>query len=251
MEIIPVIDLKDGVVVHARQGRRDQYQPISTGLCNSSDVDSVIRAFLSLHDFSTFYIADLNAITRQGDHGPLIQGVLAHFPELTFWVDSGYQCHGQHKRRPDNYMPVLGSESFHDETAGGIKAFGNNYILSLDYSLTGALGAKSLFDSPDLWPDHIIIMTLARVGSHSGPDLDKLAGFCRQHPDKNFIAAGGVRNKQDLINLDEIGIKQALVASALHSGHLNAGDIKNLQAKKYPDESGYFFNIPGNSVNPS
>jgi phosphoribosylformimino-5-aminoimidazole carboxamide ribotide isomerase len=240
MEIIPVIDLKDGVVVHARQGRRDQYQPISTGLCSSSDVDSVIRAFLSLYNFSTFYIADLNAITRQGDHEPLIQSVLARFPELTFWVDSGYQSQSEHKRRPDNYMPVLGSESFRDETTNIIKAFGNNFILSLDYSLAGALGAKSLFDSPDLWPDHIIVMTLARVGSHSGPDLDKLAGFCRQYPDKNFIAAGGIRNRQDLIDLGKIGIKQALVASALHSGHLDADDIKNLQAKKYPDESGYF-----------
>ncbi|WAK03965.1 HisA/HisF-related TIM barrel protein [Methylobacter sp. YRD-M1] len=240
MKIIPVIDLKDGVVVHARQGKRDQYQPINTRLCSTSDIDSVIEAFLNLHDFSTFYIADLNAITHQGNHEQLIDEVLARFPELTFWVDSGYQSGSQQRGRPGNYMPVLGSESFHEETIGEIEAFDNNFILSLDYSSSSALGAKSLFSTPDLWPDHIIIMTLARVGSHSGPDLDKLAGFCRQHPDKNFIAAGGIRNKQDLADLSEIGVKQALVASALHSGHLSADDIKNLQAKKYPDESGYF-----------
>jgi phosphoribosylformimino-5-aminoimidazole carboxamide ribotide isomerase len=240
MKIIPVIDLKDGVVVHAKQGRRDQYQPINTRLCSSSGIDSVIEAFLNLHDFSTFYIADLNAITHRGNHEQLIDEVLARFPELTFWVDSGYQNHSQRRGRPDNYMPVLGSESFQDETIGKIKAFDNNFILSLDYSSSSALGARSLFSSPSLWPDHIIIMTLARVGSHSGPDLDKLAQFCRQYPDKNFIAAGGVRNKQDLMDLSEIGVKQALVASALHSGHLSADAIKNLQAKKYPDESGYF-----------
>jgi phosphoribosylformimino-5-aminoimidazole carboxamide ribotide isomerase len=240
MKIIPVIDLKDGVVVHAKQGRRDQYQPINTRLCRSSNINSVIEAFLNLHDFSTFYIADLNAITHQGHHEQLIDELLARFPELTFWVDRGYQSHSQRRGRPDNYMPVLGSESFRDETIGEIKAFDNNFILSLDYSSSDALGAKSLFSNPSLWPDHIIIMTLARVGSHSGPDLDKLSVFCRQHRDKNFIAAGGVRNKQDLADLSEIGVKQALVASALHSGHLSADDIKNLQTKKYPDESGYF-----------
>lgn len=240
MKIIPVIDLKDGVAVHARQGRRDQYQPINTRLCSSSDIDSVIEAFLNLHDFSTFYIADLNAITHQGNHEQLIDELLARFPELTFWVDSGYQSHSQCRGRPGNYMPVLGSESFQDETIDEIKAFDNNFILSLDYSSSSALGARSLFSDPSLWPDHIIIMTLARVGSHQGPDLDRLTQFCRQYPDKNFIAAGGVRNKQDLADLSEIDVKQALVASALHSGHLNADDIKNLQTKKYPDESGYF-----------
>ena len=66
MKIIPVIDLKDGVVVHAQQGIRDLYQPINTALCQSSDIYQVIEAFLGVYDFDTFYIADLNAITHQG-----------------------------------------------------------------------------------------------------------------------------------------------------------------------------------------
>ena len=73
-------------------------------------------------------------------------------------------------------------------------------------------------------------MTLERVGSNQGPDLNKLTEFCRQYPDKNFIAAGGIRNKQDLIALCEVGIHQALVASALHSGTIKAEDIAGFQA---------------------
>jgi hypothetical protein len=38
------------------------------------------------------------------------------------------------------------------------------------------------------------------------------------------------------------GINQALVASALHSGALSAADIADFQAKKYP-ASEVFFNI--------
>jgi phosphoribosylformimino-5-aminoimidazole carboxamide ribotide isomerase len=234
MKIIPVIDLKDGVVVHARQGKRELYQSINTDLCRSSGIYQVIRAFLSSCDFNTIYIADLNAITLQGDHEHLINNVLIRFPEITFWIDRGYQPYDRNLKRPGNYFPVLGSESYRNENILEIKAFKNNFILSLDFSISEALGAKKLFSNQEFWPDNIIIMTLDRVGSNEGPDLNKLIEFCSHYPDRNFIAAGGIRNKKDLIDLREIGIKQALVASALHTGSLSCGDIHALRQKNTP-----------------
>jgi phosphoribosylformimino-5-aminoimidazole carboxamide ribotide isomerase len=228
MKIIPVIDLKDGLVVHARQGHREHYQPINTDLCQSADIYHVIQAFLSIYDFDTIYIADLNAITRQGNHDQLISEVLARFPKITFWIDKGYQQYDASLKHPKNYLPVLGSECYRDDNISEIKAFENNFILSLDFSKSGALGASSVLSDTSLWPDNIIIMTLDRVGSGSGPDLDKLREFCRQYQDKNFIAAGGVRNKQDLIALSGIGIHQALVASALHSGSIGSEDFAKI-----------------------
>lgn len=225
MKIIPVIDLKDGVVVHARQGNREHYQPINTELCKSPDIFQVIEAFLGIYAFDTFYIADLNAITDQSDHRHLIKDVLNRFPHITFWIDRGYQKHDPCMQHPGNTLPVLGSESYRNETIPEIKAYKNNFILSLDYSSSDALGATSLFSDPTFWPENIIIMTLDRVGSGHGPDLEKLTEFCRRYPDKNFIAAGGIRNKQDLIALSGAGIHQALVASALHSGTIKAEDI--------------------------
>ena len=225
MKIIPVIDLKDGVVVHAQQGLREQYQPISTNLCQSSDIYQVIEAFMRNYDFDTIYIADLNAITHQGNHERLITDVLTSFPHILFWIDSGYQ---RVKNYPGNYLPVLGSECYSDETVSELKAFNKHFILSLDYSLSEALGANSLFSDPDLWPETIIIMTLNRVGSNQGPDLDKLQWFCRQYPHKHFIAAGGIRNTDDLLALKKAGVQQALIASALHSRAIRRKDIKNL-----------------------
>jgi len=225
MKIIPVIDLKDGIVVHARQGMREQYQPISTNLCQSSDIYKVIEAFLGAYDFGTIYIADLNAITQQGGHERLITDVLTFYPHIQFWIDSGYQ---RFKKYPGNHIPVLGSECYSNETALEIKAFNNHFILSLDYSMSEALGAKSLFSDQDLWPDTIIIMTLNRVGSNQGPDLDKLNWFCGQYPHKHFIAAGGIRNADDLQALKQVGVQQALIASALHSGVIRREDINNL-----------------------
>lgn len=223
MKIIPVIDLKDGVVVHARQGLREYYQPINTDLCKSADIFQVIDAFLGIYAFDTVYIADLNAITQQGDHKPLMDEVQRRFPEITFWIDQGYQRYVQ--RTHDNTLPVLGSESYRNENIAELNAYKNNFILSLDYSNAEALGAESLFSDPGFWPENIIIMTLGRVGSNRGPDLEKLTEFCRRHPDKNFIAAGGIRHKQDLRDLSEAGIHQALVASALHSGAIKTQHI--------------------------
>ena len=227
MKIIPVIDLKDGVVVHAQQGKREHYQPINTNLCRSADIYHVIQAFLGIYDFDTLYIADLNAITRQGNHDHLINDVLARYPKKQFWIDKGYQPYDGSLKHPQNHLPVLGSESYRDDNISEIKAFENNFILSLDYSNSDALGAESLFSDQTFWPENIIIMTLERVGSNHGPNLNKLTEFCRQYPDKNFIAAGGIRNKQDLMALSEAGIHQALVASALHVGAITTEDITN------------------------
>ena len=225
MKIIPVIDLKNGVVVHAQQGMREKYQPIKTNLCQSADIYKVIAAFLDIYDFDTIYLADLNAITQQGDHDNLINEVLSFFPHIQFWVDKGYQ---KLRKLPYNYLPVLGSESYNDENIVDLKAFNNRFILSLDYSLAKELGAKSLFSRQDLWPDNIIIMSLTRVGSSQGPDLAKLNQFCKNYPDKQFIAAGGIRNIDDLLTLKRLGVNQALIASALHSCAISRDNIQNL-----------------------
>ncbi len=228
MKIIPVIDLKDGVVVHARQGNREHYQPIQSSLCHSSDSYEIVKAFLRLYAFDTFYIADLNSILGQGNHNELIKTLLAYFPNVLFWIDKGYQQYDPHQIVPDNYLPVLGSESYSNETIFELKKFNNRFILSLDYSKTGALGAEYLFSCSNLWPEKIIIMTLTQVGSGKGPDLDKLTQYCRLYPQKHIIAAGGIRNISDLMLLKKIGVQQALIASSLHSGAINCEQIESL-----------------------
>jgi len=228
MKIIPVIDLKNGIVVHARQGNREHYEPINTDLCKSSDIFQVIEAFLGVYAFDSFYIADLNAITHQGNHDLLIADVLVRYPQIMFWIDKGYRKYEEGISTDNNALPVLGSESYQNETISEIKAYKNNFILSLDYSNTNALGADNLFSDPSFWPQNIIIMSLDRVGSNHGPDLNKLTEFCKQYPDKNFIAAGGIRNKQDCMLLSKAGIRQALVASALHSRSIKPEDIAEL-----------------------
>lgn len=234
MQIIPVIDLKDGIVVHAQQGNRGDYAPLKSGICKSTDIFSVVDTFSARFNFSLIYIADLNALTYKGDHASLLKDVLTAFPNITFWIDSGYPICNEEFLRYSNFLPVLGTESFQEENIREISQFNGCYILSLDYSVTGEMGAKSLFSRQDLWPETIIIMSLPRVGSQLGPDFDRLTRFSNQYPQHNIIAAGGLRDLEDLKKLSQLGIQQVLVATALHNGKINPDAIASLQAKKYP-----------------
>ena len=216
MKIIPVIDLKNGVVVHAKRGERENYQAIKSVLTTNADIYSVLNGFLQLHAFDTFYIADLDAITGQGRQHILIEQVAKDFPKITFWVDAGYQ---KAQNFLPNYLPVLGSECFTDDNFYEILEFEKRFILSLDFSSNGEkLGSQKFFTQTELWSENVIVMTLNRVGSSQGVAIDLLEKFKHDYPHTNFIAAGGVRNRDDLAQLKKMGIEQVLVASALHSG---------------------------------
>lgn len=225
MQIIPVIDLKNGIVVHAKHGNRDDYAALQSNICKSADIFDVVESFWELFRFPTLYIADLNAIIHQGNNAGLLGEILSSFPYIKFLIDGGYPlCNGAFQQLP-NYIPVLGSESFNDDNIDELSAFGGHFILSLDYSSTGEMGAKSLFANQELWPDNIIIMNLPKVGSNAGPDLQRLNHFSKQYPGYNFIAAGGIRDKHDLTALSKAGIRQALVATALHNGNIGPAEL--------------------------
>ena len=68
MEIIPVIDLMGGVVVHARMGQRNAYRPIATPLSPTSDPLDVTRGLMSVYPFTSIYAADLDAIDKRGSN---------------------------------------------------------------------------------------------------------------------------------------------------------------------------------------
>lgn len=223
LKIIPVIDLKNGLVVHAKRGDRENYQPIKSVLTPHSDIYSVLNSFLTLHNFESFYIADLDAITYQNNQHDLIEQVLSDFPKITFWVDAGYQ---KARNFLPNYLPVLGSECFTDDNFHELENFKKRFILSLDFDAKDEkLGSQKFFSQNESWSENVIVMTLNRVGSSQGVAIDLLAEFKRDYPKTNFIAAGGVRTCEDLMLLKKIGIEQVLVASALHSGAITQNDL--------------------------
>ena len=69
-------------------------------------------------------------------------------------------------------------------------------------------------------------MTLAKVGSNTGPDLDVIHKLNGQ----KVYAAGGVRNVADLMALRDTGAAGVLLASALHNGSINHSQLGLCQA---------------------
>ena len=230
MEIIPVIDLKNGEVVRARMGQRDQYRPIETPLSPTSDPVDVTRGLLTVHPFETLYIADLDAIAGGADNRAALTRLKAEFPRLTLWVDNGICDRGRAQGWLDAGWGelVLGSETQRD--AGLVRHFAADprVALSLDFRGPSFQGPPALLDETDCWPRRVIAMTLARVGSGAGPDLDRLRSIRDAAPGKNIYAAGGVRDAADLIALKRAGMAGALVASCLHDRRLSGSDIAAL-----------------------
>src|SRR4051812_22084695 len=89
MDVIPVIDVRHGVAVHARQGQRDRYKPVETPLARGSDPVAVARGFLALFPFRSIYAADLDGIEGRGRHEGLAARLTAGLPGVEFWIDGG------------------------------------------------------------------------------------------------------------------------------------------------------------------
>jgi len=237
VEIIPVIDLLHGKVVRAQRGERDRYLPIDSQLCNSSEPLEVIRALTELYPFTTLYIADLNAIQRLGNNSPAIYELHRQFPDLELWLDAGVSD-TQSWPFPNmpNFRCVVGSETLNSaeqyaQLASQLHA--NRPVLSLDFNNDGLLGPQQLLN-PELWPDTIICMTLAKVGSYEGPDFDKLVDMAAKDRKRQVYAAGGIRSIDDLKLLDQAGVAGALIASALHDREISAAHLTELTAVKKP-----------------
>jgi phosphoribosylformimino-5-aminoimidazole carboxamide ribotide isomerase len=225
LKVIPVLDLIDGQVVRAVAGKRDDYQPLKSALCDSSRPDAVLDGLLALYPFRRIYIADLDAILGRGDHSDVVAGLHRSHPDLEFWVDGGFAdtATAQAWQNAGLGRPVLGSESLamfadHD-------ALPTNSLLSLDFRGDDFLGPAAMLKTPERWPAEVIAMTLARVGMDGGPDLARLAQLQRLNPDCRLYAAGGVRHAGDLSELAKAGAAGVLLASALHDGRLSRSEL--------------------------
>lgn len=76
---------------------------------------------------------------------------------------------------------------------------------------------------------HFIVTDISRDGTLTGPNLSFLQALQQEFPTSNIIASGGVANRQDLINLKNIGIQDVIVGRALYDGQLHLTDLKEVE----------------------
>src|SRR5919201_6396826 len=86
MQIVPVLDLKGGIVVHARRGQRADYAPLRSPLVEACEPTAVARALCALCRTRTLYVADLDAIAGNPADATTLQALGAVAEP---WVDAG------------------------------------------------------------------------------------------------------------------------------------------------------------------
>jgi len=226
LNLIPVVDLLKGQVVHAREGRRAENRPVQSRLCEGADTETVVDALLRLHPFRSLYVADLDAIQRQGSNVDTLKRIRRCFPHLDLWVDSGIAD----ERGLDAWLranigrAVIGSETLVDAefmSHARQRCRDLSPVLSLDFIAEEFKGPQALLADPArYWPERVLAMNLRRVGSDAGPDLALIESLAAKAPDREVYAAGGVRSVEDLERAAAAGAVGALIATALHNGRL-------------------------------
>ncbi len=241
MLLMPVLDLKNGQVVHARRGERQRYLPVQSRLCAGCSPAEVAAAFRHL-GFSQAYVADLDSIAGQPPARAAYHEIAA--AGLDLWIDAGLAT-AEQAMQVDALLPagrpcaalVAGLESLRSpvELARMLQVFGpSRLVFSLDLRHGKPLGGPG-------WPStatgaavaaaqvgvrRMLVLDLAGVGAESGVHtLELLSQLHAALPAVELAAGGGVRGLEDLRQLRAVGCGRALVATALHTGSLDQAAI--------------------------
>jgi phosphoribosylformimino-5-aminoimidazole carboxamide ribotide isomerase len=237
LKVIPVIDILNCVVVHAVRGRRQEYQPLQSSLCKSTEPLEVAKTFKSL-GFSELYIADLDAIAG-GQVNIQVLKRMADESRLKLIVDVGVTDLETAKKLLKNGVSkvVIGTETLQNKNfvCEAIRVLGNARVMvSLDFKgdrvllklrFTGCADPMCLLrEFKGMGVSEFIVLDLARVGSCEGVNLDFLKKAIEEKVD--VYVGGGVRDINDLIELKELGVCGALIATALHSAKISVEALK-------------------------
>src|SRR5437899_3187124 len=95
--IIPVLDVKNGLAVHADAGERSHYRPVRSLLHSSADPLHLARAYRDILGLQELYVADLGAIARSEQDHTLYSELTGLGLEV--WIDAGV--------RSENDLPAL------------------------------------------------------------------------------------------------------------------------------------------------
>jgi len=247
VRIIPVIDVKDGIVVRAVAGRRELYLPLRSRLTQSVEPFDVARALLDATGAKELYIADLDGLMRGEPNGALLE--LAERLNVELWLDVGLKNTDGWEAAP-GVRPILATETWGNYPlplrervvceADRVRGYSNTLdpsprpeagrpspsrgegeilnrpILSLDY-FSGVLRTHREWNPADFAT--AIVLDTAAVGVGEGlRTIYECIELRQQFRHLDLITGGGVRNRDDLRDLEDIGVNGVLIASALHDG---------------------------------
>ncbi len=217
IEVIPVIDVMRGLVVHAIAGKRELYKPItSSSICSSPEPGEVIDSLWRL-GFKRIYIADLDLIMSCGSNEWVID--LAVAKGFRVLADLGRRSLELNDKASLEY--VIGTEYLDYPSEVGLA---KNRAMSIDiyedrvvFRNTNALLEDVVVELVELNPAKILLIDLSRVGTLTGLNtkaIELVKGVFKGE----LIVGGGVRSEEDILYLKSLRVSGALVATAIHKG---------------------------------
>lgn len=235
MIVIPVIDIMNGLTVHAVRGERREYKPLKSLIVRSTDPIEVASAFSQI-GFNYIYVADLDAILYRMPSSDLYSRLRTVAKYLM--IDSGIRSYMDCMKLLDlgiDYA-VIGSETFEsmEELKSILEGYSDKVIVSVDMMNRQVLSPirsirelrveeyLKILNRYNL--RSAIILELSRVGSGLGVDIDMVQSLIPL-VDKLYVG-GGIRSIEDIDKLKENGVYGVLVATALHKGWVKIEDLK-------------------------
>lgn len=221
IQVIPVIDIRDGKAVEAKGDGGDVYQELRSVICDSSHPLDVANVYAGL-GFKEVYVADLDGILDSKPNLDLLRDIslktgLFVMADIGVWSGDDFIRLGEVK-------PVIASETFSSLNLLGLP---KEFVLNIDTRdgelLSGMhLGLRDFLrivgSSERI--DEILLTDLERLGVFKGPNLGLCGYVLGELSGKTVIYGGGVRGSGDLEALAGVGINKVLVGSALHSGRI-------------------------------
>ncbi|MCQ2977135.1 MAG: HisA/HisF family protein [archaeon] len=225
LEIIPVLDLMNSIAVSGKSGNRETYTPLETIYASSANPLEIAKS-LKMNNAKEMYIADLDFIERNGKHNifeikevntvlPVILDVgVDNLKTFEFLLEFAYKI-------------IVATETL-DSIEELYKIFEKypkeRIVVSVDVK-NGELYSKNMDISLDefkdvlneIKPNEIILLDISSVGTGEGYNKNLLNKF---EEFKDQIILGGGIKKDEIEELNELGIKKALIGTAFHNGEV-------------------------------
>ena len=187
MRIIPVMDLMNGLAVHAIGGERALYQPVNSSYSRDGDPLSLACSFRDRLGCAELYVADLDAIQKQGQNREIIAEIAVQ-TGLRILLDAGIAAAGgvREMLACGASKVIIGSETLQGWSAlGEIQQAipSERLVFSLDMRSGQVLSA-----SPDLAgiAPLALLQKLSDAGWRRGHPSRPGPGGC---PDRSGVAA--------------------------------------------------------------
>jgi phosphoribosylformimino-5-aminoimidazole carboxamide ribotide isomerase len=233
VRVIGVIDVKSGLAVHARGGRRELYEPVRGSLVPAElagDAATLARGYRDVLGLGEIYVADLDAITGRPMQD--LTGILAC--GLPLMVDAAVTTESVAERAlaQGATRVVVGLETLasFEHLRRIVRCVGTDRVVfSLDLCDTqpvtqpaapfsGLSPVALARQAVDCGASAVLLLDLGRVGRSVGADMTLVGALRAELPGVELLVGGGIRDGADLEHLARSGCDGALVGTALHDG---------------------------------